>query len=195
MMTLSVQHEQAADDRQDDLVLGGHGDGAQRAAQRQRAGVAHEDLGRRRVVPEEAQAGADQGPAEHRQLANARHVVDLQVFGEDVVADEIGDQAKRRRRDHHRHDGQAVETVGEVHRVGEADDHQRGEGQVEPAQVQQQVLEDREGHRGRQLRRLRRLAAEPDQQGRPRGEGDGELDDQLHRSAETPAVVCLVTLS
>jgi hypothetical protein len=43
--------------------------------------------------------------------------VDLQVFGEHRVADEIGDQAEGGGRDHHRHDGEAVEAVGEVHRV------------------------------------------------------------------------------
>ena len=34
-----------------------------------------------------AQARADQRAAEHRQLAHARHEVELQVVGEDVVAD------------------------------------------------------------------------------------------------------------
>src|SRR5215217_6011512 len=54
-----LDDEQAADDAQNQLVLGGHGDGAERTAKGQGAGVAHEDLGRRRVVPEEAGAPAD----------------------------------------------------------------------------------------------------------------------------------------
>src|SRR6266540_3093599 len=53
------EHEQAADDRQHDLVLGGDRDRSEQSAERQRAGVAHENRGRRRVEPEEAQAGAD----------------------------------------------------------------------------------------------------------------------------------------
>ena len=45
------EHEQPADDRQHDLVLGRHRDGADHAAERERTGIAHEDRGRRRVEP------------------------------------------------------------------------------------------------------------------------------------------------
>ena len=83
MMTdMRLQHEQAADDGEHDLVLGRHRDGAERAAERQRAGVAHEDHGRRRVEPQEAEPGADQRAADDGQLADALHVVDLQVARE-----------------------------------------------------------------------------------------------------------------
>ena len=37
-----------------------------------------------------------------------------------LVAHQIDDQGEGRRRDHHRHDGQAVETVGEIDRIGRA---------------------------------------------------------------------------
>jgi hypothetical protein len=56
------QHEQTADDGEHDLVLGGDRDGAQRTAERQRAGVAHEDHGGRRVEPQEAEARRRQSP-------------------------------------------------------------------------------------------------------------------------------------
>src|SRR4051812_3949066 len=52
------QHEQPADHREHDLVLHRHRDGADHAAERQRAGIAHEDRGRRRVEPQESQACA-----------------------------------------------------------------------------------------------------------------------------------------
>ena len=68
-----------------DLVLGGDGDGAEHAADRERAGVAHEDRGRRRVEPQEAEARADHRAAEHGELARAGDVVDLQVVGEDAL--------------------------------------------------------------------------------------------------------------
>ena len=55
------------------------------------------------------------------------HEVELQVVGEDEVADQVGDQAEGGGGDHHRHRGQAVEAVGEVHRVGGADDHEGAE--------------------------------------------------------------------
>ncbi len=51
------------------------------------AGIAHEDLGRRSVEPEEAQARPDHRAADHREFAGTRDVVDLQVVGEDRVAD------------------------------------------------------------------------------------------------------------
>ena len=44
--------------------------------------VAHEDVGRVRVVPEEAQARADQRAAEDRQLAGGREAHQQQVLGE-----------------------------------------------------------------------------------------------------------------
>ncbi len=50
-----------------------------RAAERERADVAHEDLGRMGVAPQEAERRADQRAAEHRHLADARHVGHLQV--------------------------------------------------------------------------------------------------------------------
>src|SRR5689334_2428924 len=62
-------HEQAADDDQHDLMLGGDGDGADQPAHRQRTGVAHEDRRRRRVEPEEAEAGADHRAKHHGKLA------------------------------------------------------------------------------------------------------------------------------
>ena len=39
------------------------------------------------------------------------------------------------RRDHHRHDGEAVETVGQVHRIAEGDDDERAEQQEAPAEI------------------------------------------------------------
>ena len=52
---------------------------AKRAAQRKRPGVAHEDLRRMRVVPEEADTRAHDRHAEHRQLARSAQVEKLQV--------------------------------------------------------------------------------------------------------------------
>ncbi len=40
---------------------------------------------------------------------------------------------KAMRGDDHRHGGEAVEPVGEVHCIAERDDHEGGEGDVEPA--------------------------------------------------------------
>src|SRR5476651_2121181 len=50
-----LQHEQPAHDRQHELVLDHDRGGAERAADRERARVTHEDHRRRRVEPQEAQ--------------------------------------------------------------------------------------------------------------------------------------------
>ena len=172
-----LQHEQAADHREHDLVLHRDRDRAEHAAERERAGVAHEDRGRRRVEPEEAEAGAEHGAAQHRELAGAGDIVDLQIVGEHRVAGEIGDQAEARGRDHDRHDGKAVEAVGEVHRIAGADDDEGAEDHEEPAEIQHQFLEERDRER-----RRGDVAAEPDQ--RVTG---GERDDRLEQQAQAAA--------
>ncbi len=140
-----LDHEDAADHREQDLLADQHRDGAERAAERERAHVAHEELGRRGVEPEEAQAAADQRAAEDREGAAARHVLDGQVVGDDGVPGGVGEQQEGARRDHDRADGEPVEAVGEVHGVAGADDDEGGDRDVEPAQVRREVLE--EGHR------------------------------------------------
>ena len=76
--------------------------------------------------------------------------MDLQIVGEHRVADQIGDEAEARRRDHHRHDGEAVEPVGEVHRVAGADDDEAANNDEEPAEIEHQLLEERKRQRGRE---------------------------------------------
>ena len=71
----------AAHDGQHDLLTGDHGNGPQRPAQRQRAHVAHEDLGRVRVEPQEGQPAPGHGGAEDHQLARARDVGKSRYLG------------------------------------------------------------------------------------------------------------------
>ena len=149
-----------------------------RPAERERAGVAHEDRGRRRVEPEEAKPRADHRAAYHRELAGAGHVVDLQIVGEHRVAGEIGDADEARRRDHHRADGEAVEPVGQVHRVAGADDDEGAEQHEEPAEIDDHFLEHRKRQRGRELR-----AAEVGERDAG-GDRDDGFDRQPQRAAE-----------
>ena len=110
--------------------------------------------------------------------------MDLQILGEHIVADHIGDHAEGGGGDHHRHDGQAVEAVGEVHGVGEAADRDHAEGDVEPAEIDQQVLEHREGDRGGQgvgFAVLMGAVADQDEGG---DAGDGELDQDLGQAGD-----------
>ena len=152
------EHEQSADHGQHDLVFDRDRDRAQHAAERERAGVAHEDRGRRRVEPEEAQARAEHRAAQHREFAGAGDVVDLQIVGEHRVAGQIRDHAEAGGGDHDRDDGETVETVGQVHGIAGADHHERAEQHEEPAEVEHHFLEERDRQRSRG-----RIAAEPHQ--------------------------------
>ena len=86
------------------------------AAQKQRAGIAHEHLGRITVVKQEAKQSAHHRTAKHTQLRIARP---------DIAQD--GKESRHR----HRHAGaESVHTVGNIHRIHRADDHKGGKDQV-----------------------------------------------------------------
>src|SRR5579883_2232655 len=170
--------EQSADDRQHDLVLDRDRNRAEQAAQGQRAGIAHEYLRRRRVEPEEADAGADQRAANDDEIAGMRHVVDAEIAGEEEIAHEIGDEPERRCADHHRHDCEPVEPVGEIDRVAERDDDERAEDEEAPSEVHDEAVDERHGERGR--------ADAADMDHGPAGEKrDGEFAGQARAAGET----------
>ena len=130
-------------------MLDGHRDRAEQAAERQRAGVAHENLRGRRIEPEKADAGADQRAADDDEIAGLRHVIDAEIAREEKIADEIGDQPERRGGDHHRHDREAIETVGQIHRIAEGDDDERPEQQKAPAEIDDIAVDERHRERSR----------------------------------------------
>ncbi len=118
------------------------------AAERQRTGVAHEDGGRRRIEPEEAEARADDGAEDDGKLTGAGHEIDLQVVRKDRVAGEIGDDAEGGGGDHHRHDRKAVETVRQVDGIARRDDDEAAEDDEHDAEIEHEVLEEGKGDRG-----------------------------------------------
>src|SRR5690606_35307191 len=89
-----LEHEEAANDPKDDLVLGDHRHAAKRASAGEGARVPHEDHRWRGVVPEETESCTDQRATEDRQFSRALDVVDLQVVRIDHIADQIGDEGK-----------------------------------------------------------------------------------------------------
>ena len=60
------------------------------------------------------------------------------------MAGDVGERRERRRRDGERADGETVEAVRQVHRVTGADEHEHGEHDVEPPEIRNQILEERE---------------------------------------------------
>src|SRR5882757_2707761 len=69
-----LHHEQPADDHHQQFGTGGHREPREQAAQREGTRVAHEDLGRCRVPPQEADAGAHRGGRDQRQVQRVAHV-------------------------------------------------------------------------------------------------------------------------
>src|SRR5215472_14412463 len=97
-------------------------DNAKGAAQRERTGVAHEDLRWVTVEPKEAQTGADEGGAKDSEFAGARHKRDLQITGNFCVACDISKNQKDKADNECATDGQAVQTIGQIDGVGAAYD-------------------------------------------------------------------------
>src|SRR5579864_6002774 len=86
-----LDDEDAADDYEDELLLDEERDRPERAAERERTDVAHEDVGGIRVVPEESEARADERTAEDRELTGQRrHARELQIFSEDAMPADVG---------------------------------------------------------------------------------------------------------
>ena len=77
-----------------------------------------------RIVPEEPDAGTDHGAAENGKLGDLRHALQLEVSGEDGVPTEIGEHSEGSGSDDGTPDSEAIEAVGEIHRVSGADQHQ-----------------------------------------------------------------------
>src|SRR3954465_2996394 len=79
----ALEEEDPAEDDREELVLREDGDHPEAAAESERADVSHEDLRGGRVVPEEADAGADHGPAEDGELPRARDERDVEIARDD----------------------------------------------------------------------------------------------------------------
>src|SRR5688572_28335294 len=91
----SLGDEHTAEEDEQELGLEEDDDNAQRAAERKRARVAHEDFRWMAVVPEEANGRAKYRCAEHRELAGVLQVVDLQVGTRVDAADQIAEDRER----------------------------------------------------------------------------------------------------
>src|SRR3984893_17098026 len=113
------EHEQAAEQEEQQLGLGGDGQPGERAAEGQRAGVAHEDLGGWRVPPEEAGAGAHHGGGHDGQVLRVADGIARLGEEDRAVVPQLPDPDNhvRRERQDGRAGGQAVQPVGEVHPV------------------------------------------------------------------------------
>src|SRR5215210_3438210 len=171
----------AADEDENQLLLRQHADGADGAADGEAPHVAHEDLGRRRVVPEEAEARPDHRPAEDRQLADLLLVFEPEVRGPARVAAHVGEGRQRRHRDDRHADGESVQPVRQVHRVREAEQHDGDERQVEHRPDVRDVLERRllEERQAQVPRVVGPSLVREEEERPPHEQRDGQLPRQL----------------
>src|SRR5690606_24655755 len=125
-----LQHKNAAHDEQHNFVPHHHRYHTQRRPQGQRAHIPHKHLGGIGVEPQKTETGATQGGAEHHQLADTGDKGNMQVTGELDVAHQVGKHAKGATHQYGGHDGQPVETIGEVDGIAAADNDEVGEDDV-----------------------------------------------------------------
>ena len=96
-----------------------------------------------RVVPEKTETRARNGRAKHRHFADAGQHRLVQIARVVRAAGDVGENGKAACDQHYRHDGKAVQTVGEVHRVARPGQHKVNKGQEKPAHLPRQIFEKR----------------------------------------------------
>src|SRR5262249_16797269 len=140
--------KEPADDGKNDLMLDGDRDRAERAAKRERTRVAHKNLRGWRIEPKKTKPGANEGAANHRELARARNKINSQIGRKDCVAGEISDDSKCCRGNHNGHNGKAIETVREIDRISRRDDHKSAKGEKENPKINEKTFDRGNGKRG-----------------------------------------------
>ena len=136
-----LDQEEAADQEQQCLRAGDDREAGERAADRHRAGVAHDHLGREGVVPEEPDRPADERGREDREVEQGVGALAGGRRGADVG--DHGDRQEGEQRDDPGPGGEPIETVGQVHPVRRSGDHEE-EKRVEEVRELQVVVDDRE---------------------------------------------------
>ena len=147
-----LDYEDAAHDEEHDFLPHDDRDRPERRPKRQRAHVAHENLGRVCVEPEKCEPRAGDRTTEDRELPGAGNKRKSQVFGKHGVARNISKQSERAADHHGRHDREAVQAIGEIHGIARAHDHEIGHrDETKRAQRIANLLE--KGHDEHGLRR------------------------------------------
>jgi hypothetical protein len=175
-------HEESAEQDQQQFGLGHDREARQGAAEAERAGVAHEDLGRRRVPPQEAEARAHHRRGDHRRVVRVTDGVTVrgERRGAVVAALPVPDDHVRGEHEDRRARRQAVKAVGEVHAVRGAGHHDQ-----HPDHEQHRADRPAEVRKKRDVRRRRRDVVAVREVQREHGEDDA--DDRLSRQLGTAA--------
>src|ERR1700719_3926104 len=122
-------HKNSADKKQQNFLLDDHRDKSKRPAQRERAYIAHENFRGMGVVPKKTKRSADQRATKNGKSANPRNILNFKVSGPAKIAAPVGEHGERAGSDDRAADGQAVETVGEIHGIRCSGNYQRNKKQ------------------------------------------------------------------
>ncbi len=200
-----LDDEEAADQHEEELRAAQYRQRCHRTAEPQRPGVAEEDLGGRRVPPEEADDRADDGRGHDGEVEGVADVVALRDVGRVQVQvrarldglpeadDDVGPDGEDGCAG-----GETVEPVGHVHAVRGRRDDEVDPDEVEPvpdddtddaelgdrSEIDREVADQGDAHGGR---RVAVAVGEHDRQERPHGRHD-DLAAHLGpaRETETP---------
>ena len=128
-----LHDKNAADNHEQEFLFAADRDCTQHSADRQRAGIAHEDAGRMGIPPEEAQAGSQQRDAEDGQLPGIGNEGHLKVGCCLKITRHIHEHGIGRRHGRGASCRKPVQSVCEVHRVGCAHDDEEVENKCQNA--------------------------------------------------------------
>src|SRR5436190_6295621 len=111
------RHEHAAGDDQEERLMNEDRDDPERAAERKRPGVAHEDFCGMTIEPKKPQARANHGRAKHREFPCPINVGNLEVLRHDDIAREIRDDQENDGDNDRATNGESIQPVREVHGI------------------------------------------------------------------------------
>src|SRR5688572_6246576 len=128
-----LDHEDARDQRQQDLRTRNDRESGDRTAEGERPRVAHVQLARKGVVPEEPDRPADQRGRKRR---NVEKRVAARPRIPRAEPRDARDRKERQENDHNDAGGQPVDPIREVRAVGRSGDDQEEQGVIAPREVE-----------------------------------------------------------
>src|ERR1700676_3948208 len=110
-------HKNSADKKQQNLLLDDYRDKPKCPAQRKRAYITHENFGGMRVVPKKTKRSAHKRPTKNGEFADTRNILNFEISGPTKVAAHVSEHRERPGGNDRAPDGQAIETISEIHGV------------------------------------------------------------------------------
>src|ERR1051326_4784059 len=135
--------EHSAERRQQKLFLDQDAERTDRASKGKRPRIAHKDLRREGVKPQESQRSTHESRTVDAQFPVSPEERDREVLAEIRTSGNIGHHRKRQCDDADSPGRKPVQPVGEVHRVARSDNHEDDHRDVEHSEVHFETLEER----------------------------------------------------